>query len=121
VQVTARKLGRRQAVGPHFPAAGVCVRNRRDDRMFDIEVTRFVMHGKEIELEIDFIDVHPTTRDSWYRPQELPSLAFEPDQVLSIFPKGLPDIPADYVSVAYTDSSGRRWNSPPFGRDLFGD
>jgi hypothetical protein len=40
---------------------------------------------------------------------ELPYLAIAPDQVLSIFPRELPNIPADYVAVEYTDSRGRRW------------
>jgi hypothetical protein len=110
VQITATRLGKQKAGGPMFPAAGVGVRNRRTDHIFDLEVTQFVMSGEEIgDLQLDSIDLYPKTKGRWYRPMELPYLAIAPDQVLSIFPRELPNIPADYVAVEYTDSRGRRW------------
>ena len=89
VQITATKLGKQQAVGPAFPAAGVMVRNRRTDRIFDIKVTQFVMRGDEIDdPQLDSIDVYPKAKDSWYVTAELEILAIASDQVLSLFPKG---------------------------------
>jgi len=41
----------------------------------------------------------------------LTGIALTPDQMLVVFPKDLPLQPAaDYVSVEYTDSMGRRWH-----------
>lgn len=113
VRVTAEKLGRRQAVGPSIPHAALGVRNRRNERIFDIEVVRYVFQGNDIELEIAKVNgftVFPTERKSFYLDAQLPGLVLEPDQTLVIYQQGnLPDIPADYAAVEFTDPSGRRW------------
>jgi hypothetical protein len=96
------------------------VKNRRTDRIFDLKVTKFVMDGEEIaDLQIDSIDLYPTTNDRLLWPQQLLDLAIAPDQILTIFPKmqpGTPDLPADYVSVDCTDSSGHRWHVDTAGK-----
>jgi hypothetical protein len=109
VRVTAEKLGMWQPVGPNIATAAIGVKNRRTDRIFDIEVVRFVMRGEETRPQIGDITLYPSPADRRMWASELPHLAIAPDQLLAIFPSGLPDIPADYAVVQYTDSAGRRW------------
>lgn len=112
VRVVSETLSRRQAVGPNYGQVGIGVRNRRAERIFDIAVVRYVLQGKDIDVEVSDvggIDVQPRDRTGWYFGRELPTLVLEPDHFLSIFPKGLPDIPADYVAIEYTDQAGLRW------------
>ncbi|MGV0624565.1 hypothetical protein [Mycolicibacter minnesotensis] len=99
-----------QVSAERFNPCGIRVMNRRTDRIFDIEVTRFVQYGSEVApLAISHIDVHPTTEQVRYPWAELRHLAVAVDQAAYIYPNGIPDVPADYAAVAYTDSRGRRW------------
>lgn len=112
VQVAAKMLSRRQAAGPNYSHPGISVRNRRPDRIFEISVVRYMMLGKDVDMEVGDvggIDLKPRDRNGWYFGKELPTLVLESDHVLSIYPKGGLDLPADYVAVEYTDSAGRRW------------
>jgi hypothetical protein len=114
VQVAAsKKFGKRDIMGPRFAAASVSVRNRRTDRIFDVELTRFVMQGNDIgSLEFSEIELFPESDGASSRRirPTLDGITVAPDQLLLIFPNDQPDIPADYASVEYTDSSGRRWH-----------
>ena len=110
VEIITNNLGRPDiATGVSFSAAGVGVQNRRSDRIFDIEVTQFVMGGEAFSLKFETIYLSPKPEGRHYQPSDLRLLAINPDQVLTMFPKGLRNIPAEYVEVRYTDSSGRRW------------
>lgn len=114
VTVAAKELARRQAVGASYKAAGVRIRNRRTDRIFDIEVVRYVHTGQDVELQparINGFDVFPIETDRGFRhSSELAGLALQTDQTLAIYQPGyLPNTPAEYASVRYTDSAGRRW------------
>jgi hypothetical protein len=113
VQVTAEMLGRRQAVGPMNPTPAIGIRNRRSDRIFDINVTKFVHDGEEIELVPDMVNgfyVYPPRKENFHMSAELRSLALDADDLLVIYQQGsLPGTPADYAAVSYTDPAGRRW------------
>ncbi|WP_131726078.1 hypothetical protein [Mycobacteroides abscessus] len=112
VRVTAEKLGQRQPLGPNMPRAAVGIRNRRASRIFEIRVTRFLMQGKDVPLELPKVngfDLYPSQREHFYFGTDITNLVVEPDQLLALFPSGGPDIPAEYVAVEYTDANGRRW------------
>lgn len=114
VRVTAEPLARRQAVGPSWKAAAVGIRNRRTERIFDIEVVKFVHGGEEKELEpprINGFAVFPVKEGQGFRQSaELRGLVLQPDEILVIYqPEHLLDVVADYVAVRYTDPAGRRW------------
>ena len=112
VRVTAAMLSKRQAVGSSYGRAGIEIRNRRAECVFEINIVRYVLEGQVLDVEIDgfgAIDLFPRDREGWYHAKELPNLALEPHKRLSVFPHGLPDTPADYAAVEYTDISGRRW------------
>ena len=116
VRVTAEKLGQRQAVGPSISRASIGIRNRRTDRIFDIDVAKFVHQGKEVDLAVAPMNgfaIFPRREEHENRfpmAAELPGLALDTDEWLVIYqPDRLPDTPADYAAVRYTDSVGRRW------------
>lgn len=120
VQVTVEMFGVRQAVGPNLPAAGIGIRNRRADRVFDIEVVKLIHQGTEVpfdlKTDVEFINGWATSparemHEKWF-PQsgELIGIAVETDELLVIYqPQRLPNTAADYAAIAYTDASGRRW------------
>ncbi|WP_301149004.1 hypothetical protein [Mycobacterium simiae] len=96
-----------QGIGPRY--AGIRINNRRTGRIFEIKVVKYVMDGKEISpLILASIGLFPA-KDSHYAVKELEYLSVANEQSLYLFPNELPNVPADYVAVAYTDPSGRRW------------
>jgi hypothetical protein len=116
VQVTAERLGQRQAAGPNIVRASVGIRNRRSDRIFDIEVVKFVHNGRETDLEVEIVNgfavspVRPEHRNSFPKRADLPGIALATDEKLVIYQQGsIPDTQAEYVAVRYTDPAGRRW------------
>ena len=77
VHVTAEMLGRRQPIGPNIPTPSIGVRNRRTDRIFDIEVVKFIHRGQEIELIITRMNgfmVFPLTQESYYFAEQTPGI-----------------------------------------------
>jgi len=113
VQVTAKMFGKSQPIGPALPTASIGIRNRRTDRIFDIGVVKFIHHGEEMELTVGRVNgfaVSPRKQKSYYFAEQLPGLALETDEWLVIYQQDtLPNTPADFASVRYTDSMGRRW------------
>ena len=109
VRVVGQRLSKIQPAVLSIPQSGIRISNRRSTRIFEVSVEQFVYQGREIRLEIDSIDIHPRKRELIIQPDSLPNLHIEPDETLTIFAKGLPGCPADYVAVLYTDSSGLRW------------
>ena len=116
VRVTAEMLGQRQAVGPALNAAAVGIRNRRPDRIFDVEVVKFIHHGQEMELDIDMVNgfaVFPRRPEHENRfpfKSELAGITLAPDEWLVLYQQdSLPGTPADYAAVRYTDTACRRW------------
>lgn len=92
---------------------GVYVLNRRNSRIFDIEVCRYVQDGRVVDdLELTrHIRIY-SNPDGWAQGLErLAILSLRSDQTLSLYPKNLPDVPAEYVAVRYTDDTGRRGKS----------
>jgi hypothetical protein len=49
-------LSQRQAVGPGLATGSVGIRNRRADRIFDVEVVKFIHHGQEMDIDIDMVN-----------------------------------------------------------------
>ncbi|MEE2853759.1 MAG: hypothetical protein VX424_14060 [Actinomycetota bacterium] len=116
VRVTAEMLGRRQAVGPAIRTAALGIRNRRTDRIFDIEVLEFVHQGEKKDLPVARVNgfaVYPRREEHASRfpfSEELPGMTLDTDEWLVIYqPDQMPNVPADYAAVAYTDAAGRRW------------
>ncbi|UGT99318.1 hypothetical protein KN246_14695 [Mycobacterium intracellulare] len=116
VRVTAEMIGRAQAAGPSIGAPAIGVRNRRADRIFDIEVVKFVHGGAEMELKPEMVNgfnispPRPSQEGRFYFDSQLKGLALEPDEWLVIYQQNdLPNTPADYAAVRYTDRGGRRW------------
>jgi hypothetical protein len=113
VRVTAEKLGRSQAVGPNIETASIGIRNRRPDRIFDIKVEKFVHHAQEVDLVpalVNGFTVFRRRQEHFYLAAQLPGIALETDEWLIIYQQDdLPNTSADYASVTYTDSLGRRW------------
>ncbi|WP_328411951.1 hypothetical protein [Nocardia sp. NBC_00403] len=117
VMIDARRLASVVRIAPGDSKAGVSVRNRRRSRLFDIEIVRFVQQGEEVadlELQRQFGVFDPAANEGKNRTRSdlidlLPVLVLNSDQVLTLFPKNRPDVPADYVAVRYTDESGMRW------------
>jgi hypothetical protein len=96
--------------GVPIPTAGIRVTNRRAGRIFEIEVVRFLMEGKEVSpVRLSSIDLFPKPKDAYYTANELQYLSLDTEQSLYLYPNELPNVAADYVAVAYTDLSGRRW------------
>ncbi|MGV0750514.1 hypothetical protein [Mycolicibacter minnesotensis] len=96
--------------GAYKSSAGIRIRNRRSSRIFDIKVTKFVLNGTEVaQLDLYSIDMFPKSEGARYYPADLPHFAIEVDQEMYLYPNGIPNMPAGYVRVEYTDSSGRRW------------
>lgn len=120
VQVNVEMFGVRQAAGANLPAAGIGIRNRRADRVFDIDVVKLIHQGTEVpfdlKTDIEFINGWATSpvREMYEKrfPQsgELIGIAVDTDELLIIYqPQHLPNTAADYAAIAYTDPSGRRW------------
>jgi hypothetical protein len=115
VSVTAEMIYRSQAVPPAIRTPAIGIRNRRADRIFDIEVVKFIHHGQELKLLPDSINgftISPPrpSQQGWYQSGQLSSVALDPDEWLVIYQQGnLPNTPADYAAVKYTDRSGGRW------------
>lgn len=113
VRVTAEMLSQRQPVPPNISRASIGIRNRRADRIFDIEVVKFIHHGQEMELTVEWVNgftVFPLKQETYYFAEQLPGLALETDEFLVIYQQAtLPNTPADFAAVRYTDSVGRRW------------
>jgi hypothetical protein len=116
VRVTAEKLGQRRAVGPSFAEAALGIRNRRSDRIFDIEVVKFIHHGEEMDLDIDMVNGfavfprRPEHETHFPVKVQLPGIALASDEMLVLYhSSGMPGTPAEYAAVRYTDSVGRRW------------
>ncbi|BBY11007.1 hypothetical protein [Mycobacterium marseillense] len=117
VRVTADIFYERDATNAPIRMAGVKANNRRTGRIFEIEVTRFVMGGREVSpLRLSSVELHPKPKGSYYTAADLPHLSIESDQSLYLYPNELPNNPADYVALAYTDSSGRRWQVDTDGK-----
>lgn len=111
-QVAANtQFGQRDIAGPRFAALSVSLVNRRTDRIFDVEITKFVLNGEDIDtLELDEIELFPDPDNRSRRIiPKLDGIMVGPDQTLIMFIKNQPRVAADYATVAYTDSSGRRW------------
>lgn len=116
VRVTAEMLSQRQAAGSGVPAGAVGIRNRRADRIFDIEVVKFIHHGDEVQIKIEMVNgfaIFPRRPEHETRfpfKSELPGITLAPDEWLVLYQQGsLPNTPADYAAVQYTDTAGRRW------------
>lgn len=114
VQVTAGMLGQAQVAGPSIRTASIAIRNRRLDRIFQIEVVKFIHHGEEMEMptaKVRSFAISPKRpNDSLYFREHLPFVVIDTDELLVIYQQGdLPNTPADYAAVRYTDSAGRRW------------
>ncbi|TVX95895.1 hypothetical protein FPV58_26660 [Mycolicibacterium porcinum] len=117
VRVTAKEYARRQAAGPNFKHAAIGIRNRRSDRIFDIDLVKLVHHGEEIEMaDIDRINgfaVFPRRPEHEKRfplKGELDGIALLSDEMLVLYHSdSMPGSPADYAAVRYTDAAGRRW------------
>lgn len=92
------------------------VRNRRPDRIFEIETAWLAMDGVEtIPLQLSSIELHPNPQGQRYAVSELPHLSVDPDAALLLTPNETPDKPAEYAAIRYTDSSGRRWQVDTYG------
>lgn len=112
VRVTAANVSERDITGAPLALAGIGVRNRRPDRIFEIETVRFGTDGMEIvPLRVSSIEIHPNPQGHRYTVPELPHLSVGPDEVLHL----VPHEPADYAAIRYTDSSGRRWQVDTYG------
>lgn len=118
VSVTARTLGQRQPLGPAPGVPSVAILNRRSEPIFAVEIVKLVLRGEEqaLPLELDMTNgfvLYPRPekhKDRFPLAAEFEGITVEPDQLLGIHhPSGLPGGVADYVAVAYTDRSGRRW------------
>lgn len=116
VRVTAEMLGQRQAVGPGLSVGSVGIRNRRADRIFDIQVVRFIHHGQEMDIDIDMVNgfaVFPRRPEHESRfafKSELDGITLAPDEWLVLYQQGsISGTPADYAAVRYTDTAGGRW------------
>lgn len=116
VRVTAEMLGQRQAVGPALPVGAVGIRNRRADRIFDVEVVKFIHGGQEMDIEVDrtngfaVFPRRPEHENRFPVDAELPGVALATDEWLVLYQQdSLPNTPADYAAVRYTDVAGRRW------------
>ena len=87
VRVTAEMLGKRQPVGPSISTPSIGIRNRRSDRIFEIEVTKFVHDGQETDLNVAFMNgftVFPRTQENYYVRDQLPGIALDTDSLLVI-------------------------------------
>lgn len=116
VRVTTEMLGQRQAVGPAVKVGAVGIRNRRADRIFDVEVVKFIHHGQEMNIDVDMVNgfaVFPSRPEHEKRfpfRSELLGITLAPDEWLVLYQQdSLPNTPADYTAVRYTDAAGRRW------------
>jgi hypothetical protein len=117
VRVTAEMLGQSQAVGPSIATPSIGIRNRRTDRIYDIEVTKYIHRGQEVDLVVDMVNgftvspPRPSQTGNWYFKDQLQGLALETDEWLIIYQSqpNLTNAPADYAAVRYTDRAGRRW------------
>ncbi|WP_063001508.1 hypothetical protein [Nocardia mikamii] len=111
VFVVAKKLMTDDSVTPVTLEAGVYVKNWRNSRIFDLEISRFVQDGVVVD-DLKFkrrIILYPNPGGVAEKLELLPVLSLQTDQTLSLFPKDLPDVPAEYVALRYTDETGRRW------------
>lgn len=96
---------------PGESQAGVAVRNRRDSPVYDIRFVRFIHGGVEIP-DLKFarqMRIYPLEGEWIPLTESLPHLSLEPDQIMVVYPRDVPDDPADYVAVQYTDQVGLRW------------
>ena len=121
VQVTAEMLGKAQLAGlPSIPTAAIGIKNRRTGRIFDIEVAKFIHGGEAMKLEIARLygfAVHPPRAEEPCFAAQLPALVLESDELLVLYQQdSLPDTPADFAAVRYTDSVGRRWEVDTEGK-----
>ena len=72
VRVTAEMLGQSQAVGPSIATPSIGIRNRRTDRIYDIEVTKYIHRGQEVDLVVDMVNgftvspPRPSQTGNWY-------------------------------------------------------
>lgn len=85
--------------------------NRRATDIFGITIETFVARGEVITPELEefgAIDLYPSDDTMGIHRDSLSKLRVLSDQKLVVFPTGQ-DVPADYVSVGFTDRSGRRW------------
>lgn len=117
VTVTAKNLVRR-SVGPPSTAPSISIMNRRSEPIFDVEIVKFVLHGDEqsLPLQLDVINgfvlyPYPEAHEEVFpTASEFPGIRVESDQLLGIHhPRDMESGLADYVAIAYTDRSGRRW------------
>lgn len=116
VRVTAAQLSEPDLADAPAAPSGISVRNRRPDRIFEIETARFVLDGMEIvPLRLSSIAIHPNPQGHRYTVPELRNLAVGPDEVLHLIPDELANKPAEYAAIRYTDSSGRRWLVDTYG------
>lgn len=116
VRITTEMLGQRQAVGPALKVGAVGIRNRRADRIFDVEVVQFIHDGQEMNIDVDMVNgfaVFPSRPEHEKRfpfRSELLGITLATDEWLVLYQQdSLPNTPADYAAVRYTDTAGRRW------------
>ena len=85
VRVTAEKLSQRQAVGPSIGRASIGIKNRRMDRIFDVEVVAFVHQGEKMDLPVAPVNgfaIFPRreAHENWFSvASELPGLIEDVD------------------------------------------
>lgn len=111
VRVALEVLGKRQPVGPSIPTASIGVRNRRANRIFDVEVVKFAQRGQDLDVEIDMVNGfavfprRPEHEDRFTFKSELEGITLFPDELLVLYQNTV----GDYAAVMYTDVKGRRW------------
>ncbi|WP_063129931.1 hypothetical protein [Nocardia fusca] len=113
VKIESAELAPAVQVMPGQSRAGFSVRNRRNVRLFDIEIVRVVYEGNEVtDMEFDdqygLWDTVNERKESGFI-DYMSTLVLKPDSVLTVYPKDWKAVPADYAAARYTDESGVRW------------
>lgn len=106
VRVRFEEIPRRQRLGGGtFGETGIGIRNRRADRIFDVELHIVTINGEDFGFDVDTISV-----DAGAAAQgTLMHRVIEPHQELLLFAEIPPHNGETFAALRYTDQRGRRW------------
>lgn len=106
VRVRFEEVPRRQRIsGTAFNEAGIGIRNRRAQPIFDIELHTVTINGEDFRFDIDTISV-----DGGAAAQAtLTQRVVDSHQELLLFAEIPPHNGETFAAVRYTDQIGRRW------------